>query len=71
MSGLLRWWQRMSFWNKVESALILIGSTSVVELANYHAPYWAFIVVGSFMGIGKLLRIFIVDKDGDGKIDPL
>lgn len=71
MSGIMRWWQRMSFWNKVESTLILIGSASVVELANYHAPYWTFMVIGGAMGIGKFLKIWIVDRDGDGKIDPL
>lgn len=71
MSGIEKWWHRMSFWDKVERTFMLLGSASVVELANYHAPYWSFMVVGGCMGVAKILHVWVVDKDGDGKVDKL
>jgi hypothetical protein len=64
-----KWWHRMSFWNKVERSLGLIGAIGIIEMGSFEVPYFYFILVG-FCGLfSKLLLIWIEDKDGNGKPD--
>jgi len=66
-----KWYQRTSFWNKVESSCALAGSITVVEMAVEKVDYKWFMLAGAIGFFGKLLSIWIQDRDNDGVIDPL
>lgn len=63
--------ERMSFWDKIKKVLRLIAGVSLVEMGIHNAPMWAIISLGVFGFLAEIADIFIVDADGDGKIDAL
>jgi len=66
-----KWFQRTSFWNKVESSCALAGSITVSTMAVEQVDYKWFFLAGAIGFTGKLLSIWIQDKNNDGLIDPL
>ncbi len=67
----VKFWQRTSFWSKVESSCALAGSITVSAMAVEHVDYKWFFLAGAVGFVGKLVSIWIQDRDQDGLIDPL
>ena len=67
----IKFWQRTSFWNKIESSCALAGSITVGTMAVERVEYKWFLLAGAVGFVGKLLSIWVQDRDNNGVIDPL
>ncbi len=69
MTKIQKWWARMSFWDKVEKSIGVIGGLTITELGLQKAdPIW-FVVIGSSGVVYKLLQVWLEDKNINGIID--
>jgi len=62
-------WYKTEFWKKFEQTLSLLGGIGVTTAGFEQAPYWVFILFGSFAILAKVVFIWIDDKDNNGIID--
>jgi hypothetical protein len=71
MTKIQEWWLRTSVWNKIERTLGFVGGISLIEIGINDAPGWIIAAIGVAFVLSKVVDIWIEDKDGDGKVDPL
>lgn len=69
MTKMIKWWARISFWNKIRSALTAVGIGSEFALFMFEiGEGWKW-----FAGLATLMVIGIThiveDANGDGEVD--
>lgn len=69
MTKVIKWWARISTWNKIRSILTAIGlgSEFALFLGDSHEIYkW---VVGGATLLAIIITHGVEDRDGDGQVD--
>ena len=70
MTKVVKWWERVSFWNKFKMVCLSVGVSS--ELGMHFSDIgniWK-IIVGCMAFAGVVAGIIFDDKDGNGIADP-
>jgi len=66
---------RISFWNKMKDSIAIIGpSSEIFVIVEQLDSTWSLrVAIATLLGylISHLMKTWITDLDGDGKIDPI
>lgn len=65
----MKFYHKISFWQKLEKQLAIISGFSVVGMGYGHAPYWSFIAIGVAGILAKSVFIWIEDHNNNGIVD--
>jgi hypothetical protein len=71
MTKLVRYWQRATFWGKLEKSFSIIGSTiTAVMVLSEADKIWTIIVIAATI-LSALIGLWFDDKNKDGISDIL
>lgn len=69
MTKILKWWQRVSFYNKLKATLVSIGIGSEVALhVGDASPLWRWFTVAATV-VSIIITNFIQDENNNGQAD--
>jgi len=69
MTKIQKWWARMSFWNKIEKSIGVLGGLTIAGLGIEKVDQIWFVVIGASGVLYKLLQVWFEDLNSNGVVD--
>ena len=66
---IVKWWQRITFWNKLRGTLTAIGVLVQAEMVREGAHFGWNLFALALTGLSIVITNWFEDKDGDGTAD--